>query len=152
MAATALWQSEGKEGRGALPVGVGVSRDLHSLGQFLQEGKQIFYETLLFVKDPTRDLRIEGEDAGDFAGRSYSEFNQAVLEGMIKAHRNAGIPVVRVYIPDNSAYTFGLLVYFFELCCALTGLLMGIDPFDQPGVEAYKKEMLEYLANTPPLR
>ena len=135
-----------------LPVGVSVSRDLHSLGQFFQEGKQIFYETLLFVKDPTRDLKIEGEDAGDYAGRSYYEFNCAVLEGMAKAHREAGIPIIRINYPDNSAYTFGALVYFFELSCALTGMLMGVDPFNQPGVEAYKKGMLEYLSNTPSLR
>jgi len=140
-------ESEGKDGRGALPVGVGISRDLHSLGQFLQDGKQIFYETLLFVKEPTKDIKIEGAEAGDYAGRTYSEFNKAVLEGMVKAHRGVNIPIIRVYIPDNSAYTFGGLVYFFELTCALTGLLMGVNPFDQPGVEAYKAGMLEYLSN-----
>ena len=139
-------ESEGKNGRGVLPVGVGISRDLHSLGQFFQDGKQVFYETLLFVTDPTRDVVIEGADAGDYAGRTYSEFNRAVLEGMVKAHRDVGIPIIRIYIPDNSAYTFGGLVYFFELSCALTGLLMGVNPFDQPGVEAYKAGMLEYLA------
>ncbi|MDR3363722.1 MAG: glucose-6-phosphate isomerase [Clostridiales Family XIII bacterium] len=139
-------ESEGKGGRGVLPVGVGVSRDLHSLGQFFQDGKQIFYETLLFVTEPTRDVKIGGEDAGDYAGRAYSEFNRAVLEGMAKAHRAVSVPIIRVYIPDNSAYSFGQLVYFFELTCAATGLLMGVNPFDQPGVEAYKKGMLDYLA------
>jgi len=139
-------ESEGKEGRGALPVGVGVSRDLHSLGQFFQEGRQIFYETLLFVTGPTRDVMIGGEEAGAYAGRTYSEFNKAVLEGMAKAHRDIDVPIIRVYIPDNSARAFGELVYFFELTCAVTGLLMGINPFDQPGVEAYKKGMLDYLA------
>jgi len=140
-------ESEGKDKRGVLPVGVGISRDLHSLGQFLQDGKQIFYETLLFIKDPTRDVKIEYPGAGDYAGRTYSEFNRAVLEGMVKAHREVDVPVIRVYIPDNSAYTFGQIVYFFELACGLTGLLMGVFPFDQPGVEAYKAGMLEYLAN-----
>ena len=139
-------ESEGKDGRGVLPVGVGISRDLHSLGQFFQDGKQIFYEILLFVTSPTRDLKIENTDAGDYDGRSYNEFNIAVLEGMVKAHRKNNIPIIRVYIPDNSAYSFGALVYFFELTCALTGMLMGVDPFDQPGVEAYKAGMLEYLA------
>ena len=141
-------ESEGKDGRGVLPVGVGLSRDLHSLGQFFQDGKQIFYETLLFVTEPTRDIKIEGEDAGAYAGRAFSEFNRAVLEGMAKAHRAVGVPIIRVYIPDNSARSFGELVYFFELTCAVTGMLMGIDPFNQPGVEAYKAGMLEYLANT----
>ncbi|MCL1895658.1 MAG: glucose-6-phosphate isomerase [Clostridiales bacterium] len=170
-------ESEGKDGRGVLPVGVGISRDLHSLGQFFQDGKQVFYETLLFVEEPTADIRIDapsqgaGEtkdggpsshDTGDGAsashdtrdgasaspiyGRTYSEFNRAVLEGMTRAHREVGVPIIRVYIPDNSAYAFGQLVYFFELACALTGLLMGVNPFDQPGVEAYKKGMLDYLA------
>jgi len=139
-------ESEGKDGRGVLPAGVGISRDLHSLGQFFQDGKQIFYETLLFVTEPTRDIRISGEDAGAYEGRTYSEFNKAVLEGMAKAHRAVGVPIIRVYIPDNSAGSFGKLVYFFELTCALTGLLMGVNPFDQPGVEAYKAGMLEYLA------
>jgi len=141
-------ESEGKEGRGVLPVGIGISRDLHSLGQFLQEGRQIFYETLLFVTEPTRDIKIESPDAAGYAGRTYSEFNKAVLEGMIKAHRAVDIPIIRVYIPDNSAHSFGSLVYFFELTCALTGMLMGVNPFDQPGVEAYKAGMLEYLAGS----
>ncbi|MDR3305072.1 MAG: glucose-6-phosphate isomerase [Clostridiales Family XIII bacterium] len=139
-------ESEGKDGRGAFPVGVGISRDLHSLGQFFQDGKQIFYETLLFVEEPTEDITITGPDAGDYAGRTYHEFNRAVLEGMTCAHRAVGVPVIRVYIPKNSAWCFGQLVYVFELTCALTGLLMGVDPFNQPGVEAYKKGMLEYLA------
>ena len=139
-------ESEGKDGRGVLPVGVGLSRDLHSLGQFFQEGKQIFYEMLLFVTEPTRDVSLGGADAGDYTGRTFSEFNRAVLEGMVKAHRAVEVPVIRVYIPDNSAYTFGGIVYFFELTCALTGLLMGVNPFDQPGVEAYKAGMIEYLA------
>ena len=138
-------ESEGKEGKGVLPVGVGISRDLHSLGQFFQEGKQIFYETLLFIEEPTLDITITDEDAGEYKGRSFSEFNRAVLEGMTKAHRAVDIPIIRVYIPNNSAYSFGQLVYVFELTCAITGLLMGINPFDQPGVEAYKKGMLDYL-------
>jgi len=141
-------ESEGKDGRGVLPVGVGISRDLHSLGQFFQDGKQIFYETLLFVTEPTRDIKIEGTSAGAYEGKTYSEFNKAVLEGMAKAHRAVGVPIIRVYIPDNSAGSFGALVYFFELTCAVTGLLMGVNPFDQPGVEAYKAGMLEYLANS----
>ncbi|MCL2493053.1 MAG: glucose-6-phosphate isomerase [Clostridiales bacterium] len=139
-------ESEGKDGRGALPVAVSFSRDLHSLGQFFQDGRQIFYETMLFVENPTLDITIQNEDAADVSGRSYSEFNRAVLEGVTRAHRAAQIPIIRVLIPQNSAYAFGQLVYVFELCCAVTGLLMGVNPFDQPGVEAYKKGMLEYLA------
>ena len=141
-------ESEGKDGRGVLPVSVGISRDLHSLGQFFQDGKQMFYETLLFIEEPPRNIVIGGEDAGNYAGRTFSEFNRAVLEGMAKAHRNVDVPIIRVNIPDSSAHSFGLLVYFFELTCALTGLLMEVNPFTQPGVEAYKKGMLDYLAES----
>jgi glucose-6-phosphate isomerase len=73
------------------------------------------------------------------------EFNRAVRDGMTKAHKSAGIPVITVTVPDQSAYSFGKLVYFFELTCGVTGLLMGVDPFNQPGVEAYKKEMMAIL-------
>jgi glucose-6-phosphate isomerase len=142
-------ESEGKDGKGMLPTGVSFSRDLHSLGQFLQEGKQIFAETFIDIAEPVADL-IVGAPAGDgtgalFACRGMNEFNRAVRDGVTKAHRGAGIPVVTITVPDQSAYSFGRLVYFFELTCGVTGLLMGVDPFNQPGVEAYKKEMMDIL-------
>jgi glucose-6-phosphate isomerase len=142
-------ESEGKDGKGMLPTGLTFSRDLHSLGQFLQQGNQIFMETLIDIAEPRTDLVI-GEDAADgagalFAGRGMNEFNRAVRDGMTKAHRSAGIPVVTVAVPDRSARSFGKLVYFFELTCGVTGLLMGVDPFNQPGVEAYKKEMMALI-------
>ena len=140
-----LGESEGKEGRGTLPVSVSLSKDLHSLGQFLQEGKQIFYETILFVDEPTYDIKITGEEAGAYEGRSYSEFNRAALEGMVKAHRDINIPIIRISIPRTSSYYFGQIIYFAEMVCAISGMLIGINPFDQPGVEAYKNAMYEYL-------
>jgi glucose-6-phosphate isomerase len=145
-------ESEGKDGKGMLPTGLTFSRDLHSLGQFLQQGSQIFMETLIDIAEPRTDLVI-GEDAADgagalFAGRGMNEFNRAVRDGMTKAHRSAGIPVVTVAVPDRSARSFGKLVYFFELTCGVTGLLMGVDPFSQPGVEAYKKEMMTLLTRS----
>jgi glucose-6-phosphate isomerase len=144
-------ESEGKNGKGMLPTGVCFSRDLHSLGQFFQQGNQIFMETLIDIAGPVADLVIgDAQSSGDdkeglFAGRGMNEFNRAVKGGMIKAHKSAGIPVVTVTVPDQSAYSFGKLVYFFELTCGVTGLLMGVDPFNQPGVEAYKKEMMAIL-------
>jgi glucose-6-phosphate isomerase len=164
-------ESEGKDGKGMLPTGVCFSRDLHSLGQFFQQGNQIFMETLIDIAAPVTDFVIGGAPAsgagahpgtddapstggtpspdsgkeGLFAGRGMNEFNRAVKGGMIKAHRSAGIPVVTVTAPDQSPYSFGKLVYFFEVTCGVTGLLMGIDPFNQPGVEAYKKEMMAIL-------
>jgi glucose-6-phosphate isomerase len=140
-------ESEGKDGKGMLPTGVSFSRDLHSLGQFFQQGNQIFAETLIDIAKPVTDIVIDGKAGGSclFAGRGMNEFNRAVRDGMTKAHRSAGIPVITVTVPDQSAYSFGKLVYFFELTCGVTGLLMGVDPFNQPGVEAYKKEMMSIL-------
>jgi glucose-6-phosphate isomerase len=142
-------ESEGKDGKGMLPTGVSFSRDLHSLGQFLQQGNRIFAETLIDIANPASDLVI-GDAAGAassslFAGRGMNEFNRAVKGGVTKAHRAANVPVVTITVPDRSARSFGRLVYFFELTCGVTGLLMGVDPFNQPGVEAYKKEMMEIL-------
>ncbi|MDR0851975.1 MAG: glucose-6-phosphate isomerase [Clostridiales Family XIII bacterium] len=138
-------ESEGKDGKGMLPVGAGLSRDLHSLGQFFQEGNQIFCETLLWVENPPADIILD-EEGGFYAGRHMTEVNTAVKSGMIAAHRNVEIPITTLNIPDFSPFSFGLLVQFFELTCGITGLLMGVDPFTQPGVEAYKKEMKTYLS------
>jgi glucose-6-phosphate isomerase len=131
-------ESEGKEGKGMLPVGVSLSRDLHSLGQFFQEGNQIFCETLIDIANPPGDI-IAGEEGGVYAGKSMRTLNAAVRTGMIEAHRSVDIPIITAEVTDASAYCFGLMVAFFETVCAVTGLLMGVNPFDQPGVEAGKK-------------
>ncbi|MDR0518847.1 MAG: glucose-6-phosphate isomerase [Clostridiales Family XIII bacterium] len=163
-------ESEGKDGKGMLPTGVSFSRDLHSLGQFFQQGNQIFAETLIDIAKPAADLAISAASAQRpgagaanadtpaaakqgspasagalFAGRGMNEFNRAVRDGMIRAHRSAGVPITTVTLPDQSAESFGRAVYFFELTCGITGMLMGVDPFNQPGVEAYKKEMMAIL-------
>jgi glucose-6-phosphate isomerase len=142
-------ESEGKDGKGMFPAGLSFSRDLHSLGQFLQQGNQTFTETFIDIAAPVTDLVVGApaeEGAGAlFAGRGMNEFNRAARGGVTKAHRDAGIPVITITAPDQSAYSFGKLVYFFELTCGVTGLLMGVDPFNQPGVEAYKKEMLRLV-------
>ncbi|MDR1496266.1 MAG: glucose-6-phosphate isomerase [Clostridiales Family XIII bacterium] len=160
-------ESEGKDGKGMLPTGVSFSRDLHSLGQFFQQGNQIFTETLIDIAKPVADLvigasagAIGGAAAGGqsgqgktasaslFEGRGMNEFNRAVKGGVTKAHRAAAVPIVTITAPDQSARSFGKLVYFFELTCGVTGLLMGVDPFNQPGVEAYKREMMDILQNS----
>jgi glucose-6-phosphate isomerase len=140
-------ESEGKEGKGLFPAALSFSTDLHSMGQFLQEGKQIFFETLLDVQAPPRDLIVPAGADPLLAGKSMNEINRAAAEGVIAAHRAAGIPIVRVGIPDLSPHSFGALVYFFELTCAYTARLMGVDPFNQPGVEQYKREMKRLLTN-----
>ncbi|MDR0357118.1 MAG: glucose-6-phosphate isomerase [Clostridiales Family XIII bacterium] len=137
-------ESEGKDGKGMLPVGVNLSSDLHSLGQFFQEGNQIFCETLIHFANPPADISA-GDEGGFFAGKSMAQLNAAVRTGMMKAHRSIDIPIIAAELTDASAYCFGLAVCFFEWTCALTGLLMGVNPFDQPGVEAYKKEMMRIL-------
>jgi glucose-6-phosphate isomerase len=137
-------ESEGKDGKGLLPQGVSFSRDLHSLGQFLQDGTQNFSELLISIKEPAGDTVIEAE-GNPYTGRGMNEFNRAVRAGMIAAHRANDIPIISLKAPDQSAYSFGQLVYFLELTCGITGLLMGVDPFNQPGVEAYKSEMRKIL-------
>jgi glucose-6-phosphate isomerase len=138
-------ESEGKNGTGLFPAALSFSTDLHSMGQFLQEGNQIFFETLLDVLEPARDLTVPASADPLLAGKSMNEINRAAAEGVIAAHRAVHIPIVRVGIPDLSPHSFGQLVYFFELTCAYTGRLMGVDPFNQPGVEQYKKEMKRLL-------
>lgn len=138
-------ESEGKNGQGMLPVAAGFSKDLHSLGQFFQEGSQIFCETLMDIAEPAARLQIGAAGGDAYAGKEMQRFNEAVREGMIRAHREIDIPITLLTIPDTGECSFGRMVGFFELTCGLTGLLMGVDPFNQPGVEAYKREMKKYL-------
>jgi len=138
-------ESEGKDGKGIFPAALQFSTDLHSMGQFLQEGNQIFFETVLNVLDPPGDL-IVPDSAGELlAGRSVNEINQAAVEGVIAAHEAAGIPIVRLDIPELTSHCLGQLFYFFETVCALSCYLNGVNPFDQPGVESYKTEMRKVL-------
>jgi glucose-6-phosphate isomerase len=140
-------ESEGKDGKGIFPAALQFSTDLHSMGQFLQEGNQIFFETVLNVRKPPGDLIVPESAGALLAGRSMNEINQAAVEGVIAAHEAAGVPVVRLDIPALTPYCFGQLVYFFETVCALSGYLNGVNPFDQPGVERYKAEMRKVLKN-----
>ena len=114
-------------------------------GQFLQDGNQIFFETVLNVLNPPEDL-IVPESAGELlAGRSMNAINQAAVEGVIAAHVATGVPIIKLDIPALTPHCFGQLVYFFETACALSGYLNGVNPFDQPGVESYKTEMRKVL-------
>ncbi len=138
-------ESEGKEGKGLYPDSLRFSSDLHSMGQFLQQGSQIFFETVLNIEKPSRDLIIP-EDAGTLiAGKSMNEVNRAAVNGVIEAHVQEGIPVIKIDIPELNAFYFGQMIYFFETTCAITANLMGVDPFNQPGVEQYKAQMKKNL-------
>lgn len=138
-------ESEGKEGKGIFPASLEFSTDLHSMGQFLQEGSPVFFETVLNVISPPHDLSVPVSAGGILAGKSMNRVNQAAVEGVMAAHRQAGAPMVRIDIPALTPYGFGQMVYFFERVCALSGFLLGIDPFNQPGVEQYKAEMRKAL-------
>ena len=131
-------ESEGKEGKGLWPATLQFSTDLHSMGQFLQEGSRVFLETMLVVDGYEDEIVIP---AGTFKGMTIEEMNDIMVEGVIKAHRSAGNPIIEIHMPELTPFYFGQLVYFMETSCAITGILMGVNPFDQPGVEQYKSEM-----------
>lgn len=135
-------ESEGKNGQGLWPATLTFSTDLHSMGQYIQEGRQNFFETIISVDDPEYTITIP---QGDLEGKTIDELNKAMIEGVIKAHRGTGVPVAEIHLPKLDAYHYGQLLYFLETTCAITAMLGGVNPFDQPGVEAYKAEMRKIL-------
>lgn len=143
-------ESEGKDQKGIFPASANFSTDLHSLGQYVQEGRRDLFETVLNVENPRHELTIE-EDADNLdglnylAGKTVDFVNKKAFEGTMLAHTDGGVPNLVVNIPELNEYTFGYLVYFFEKACAMSGYLMGVNPFDQPGVEAYKTNMFALL-------
>lgn len=155
LAALAEWwkqlfgESEGKEGRGLYPASAAFTTDLHSLGQYLQEGQRHLIETAIWVTEPPRDLALPaaaGDDGlGFLAGASLHSINQRAREATELAHTDGGVPVLTITLPELAAEPMGQLLYFFEKACAMSGYLLGVNPFDQPGVEAYKKNMFALL-------
>jgi glucose-6-phosphate isomerase len=143
-------ESEGKTGRGLFPASTVMTTDLHSLGQLLQEGTRSILETFLVVARPARDLRVPaaGDDLdglGYLAGRSLSEIDSTALEGTREAHSAGGLPIVTLEVQELVPETLGRLFVFFEVAIAVSGLLAGVNPFDQPGVDEYKKRMFRLL-------
>ena len=143
-------ESEGKEGKGILPAAVDFTTDLHSLGQYIQDGQRIMFETVLSVTEPKRELRVpKEEDNADqlnyLAGQRLSEVDHNAKAGTILAHHDGHVPVMTLTIPSLNEYYIGQLFYFFELACAVSGYILDVNPFDQPGVEAYKKNMFALL-------
>lgn len=144
-------ESEGKEGKGMLPTSANFSTDLHSLGQFIQDGRKCLFETLLLVEKPSldQDFPSDTEDLDHMnylSGKSLDYVNKKACEGTLMAHYDTGkVPNLILTIPDLSAYTFGYLVYFYFKAIAMTSYLIDINPFDQPGVEVYKKNMFQLL-------
>jgi glucose-6-phosphate isomerase len=143
-------ESEGKENKGIFPAGVGFTTDLHSMGQYIQEGLRNIFETTISVKNSNRQLLIplaetDLDQLNYIAGRPISEANHMAELGTILAHVDGGVPNIRLSIPAISADVLGQMIYFFEMGCALSGYMLGVNPFDQPGVEAYKKNMFALL-------
>ena len=138
-------ESEGKEGQGLFPASLTFSTDLHSMGQFLQEGNQIFFETIFNVLSRDKDVRVPESAGPELAGRSLNDINSMAVKGVMAAHAKANIPMIRIDIDEINEYSLGQLLYFLMMTAAVTGKLMGIDPFNQPGVEDYKQEIRNLL-------
>ncbi|GAA3732554.1 glucose-6-phosphate isomerase [Salinicoccus jeotgali] len=146
-------ESEGKDNKGILPHSANFTTDLHSLGQYIQEGRRTLMETVISIGTPLSELTIE-EESQDLDGLNYlagmtvDEVNHQAMRGTILAHVDGGVPNMMVEVPRLDAYTFGSMVYFFEMACAMSGYLLGVNPFNQPGVEAYKQNMFALLGKS----
>ena len=143
-------ESEGKDGKGIFPASVDLTTDLHSMGQYIQDGQRILFETIISVKNPVRKLTIplEKDDSDQLnylAGKRLSEVNYNAELGTTLAHNDGNVPIITINIPDLDEYYTGQLIYFFEMACAISGYILDVNPFDQPGVEAYKKNMFALL-------
>ena len=143
-------ESCGKDGKGLFPASVIFSTDLHSMGQYIQQGRRFLMETVVLFDKPKRDIYIK-EDAANadglnfLAGKSMSYINEKAFEGTVLAHTDGGVPNIVLHAKDFSENTLGYLMYFFEKACAISGYLDGVNPFNQPGVESYKKNMFALL-------
>ena len=143
-------ESHGKQHKGIFPASVTFSTDLHSMGQYIQNGLRNLFETVISVENSNHELRIpnENEDLDQLnyiAGKRISEVNHKAELGTVLAHEDGGVPNLRIVIPEVSACVLGELIYFFEMACAVSGYMLDVNPFDQPGVEAYKKNMFALL-------
>ncbi|MBQ3352363.1 glucose-6-phosphate isomerase [Candidatus Saccharibacteria bacterium] len=144
-------ESEGKNGQGIFPASVVYTTDLHSLGQYIQQGRRNMFETVVKITTPNARSIVIPNDSENLdnlnylAGKSLDYVNQKAEEATIRAHRIGGIPVLEIEIADLTARSIGELIYFFELACALSAKISGVNPFDQPGVETYKQNMFELL-------
>jgi glucose-6-phosphate isomerase len=143
-------ESEGKDGKGIFPASVDFSTDLHSMGQYVQDGRRDLFETIINVENVREHVTIE-EASSDLDGLNYlagetMDFvNKKAFQGTMLAHTDGGVPNLIVNVPELNEYYFGYLVYFFEKAVGISGYLLGVNPFDQEGVEAYKKNMFALL-------
>jgi len=146
-----MGESHGKEDKGLYPDTLSYTTDLHSLGQYVQEGRRLFFETMLWVRDahsliqiPAMNDMADGLDS--LVGKSLHDMNLIALESTAKAHNDGGCPSMTITLDSLSPETMGYFLYTMMYACALSGVMIGVNPFDQPGVEAYKSEMRKRLA------
>jgi glucose-6-phosphate isomerase len=146
-----MGESHGKDGTGLYPDTLSYTTDLHSLGQYVQEGRRLFFETMLWVDEPSASATIPPmanmtDGLNSLVGRALHDINLIALESTAKAHNDGGCPSMTVTLKNLSAETMGYFLYTMMYACALSGVMIGVNPFDQPGVEAYKSEMRKRLA------
>lgn len=142
-------ESEGKDGNGIFPTACCFSEDLHALGQYIQEGQKIIMETFIELEDAGESLLIPKDESKDYFDyldqKDFAYLNKTAFEATVKAHKDGGVPALIIKVPELNEFYMGQLFYFFEFACYVSGMLLGVDPFDQPGVEAYKKNMFSAL-------
>lgn len=143
-------ESEGKDNKGIFPAAADFSSDLHSMGQYIQQGRRIMFETAILVDEPRKNITVKATDdnldgLNFLAGKTVDYVNLKAAQGTALAHMDGGVPNLAVRVPKLDAYNFGYMVYFFEKACGISGYLLGVNPFNQPGVEAYKKNMFALL-------
>ncbi|MDD7730032.1 MAG: glucose-6-phosphate isomerase, partial [Clostridia bacterium] len=143
-------ESEGKDQKGIFPAAVDLTTDLHSMGQFIQDGNRILFETVMNVQNSSAEIIINEEPVdldglNYLAGKTVDFVNKSAMNGTILAHTDGNVPNLRIDIPQQDEYTLGQLFYFFEFACGVSGYLLGVNPFNQPGVESYKKNMFALL-------
>lgn len=146
-------ESEGKDQKGIFPASVDLTTDLHSMGQFIQDGSRIMFETVINVETPKCSLELEEEEVdldglNYLAGKSIDFINKSAMNGTILAHTDGNVPNLLVNIPEQNEFYLGQLFYFFEFACGISGYISGVNPFNQPGVESYKKNMFALLGKS----
>lgn len=143
-------ESEGKDHKGLLPHSLSITTDLHSMGQYVQEGERLMMETMVHVAKPATHISVPSDERNldginYLVGKSLTEINDCAMEGTIQAHLSGDVPVVKIEVDRIDEYSLGQLIYFFEFACGISGYTLGVNPFNQPGVEAYKKNMFHLL-------
>ena len=143
-------ESEGKDQKGIFPAAVDLTTDLHSMGQFIQDGQRTMFETVLNLEKSPEEIVLEEEEVdldglNYLAGKTVEFINQSAMKGTMLAHTDGNVPNLKINIPEQNEYYLGQLFYFFEFACGVSGYILGVNPFDQPGVESYKKNMFALL-------